>query len=185
VGGLWDGLLGEGRNSFIFVSSDWHNRGAGGARDSFTTSDFIPGEYTKLYVPGQEHFRAQSIVDGIGRATPTQSTATSSVRIWSSGPEAMAAQGLEGNGETLVVRPGERITVQMQMTVPASNNSPYKFNNPLLLQDGIQQALNRLRSITWTDHGPGDRSHPARCTGLRGAECGRGRRAAVVYNPPR
>src|SRR6266850_6027227 len=65
VGGLWDGLLSEGRNSFIFISSDWHNRGAGGARDSFTTSDFIPGEYTKLYVPNSEHFRAQSIVDGM------------------------------------------------------------------------------------------------------------------------
>ena len=58
VGGLWDGLLGEGRNSFIFVSSDWHNRGAGGARDCFTTADFIPGEYTKLYVPNAERFRA-------------------------------------------------------------------------------------------------------------------------------
>src|SRR5262249_60386022 len=65
VGGLWDGLLGEGRNSFIFVSSDWHNRGAGGARDSFTTGDFIPGEYTRLYVPNKDRFRQQSIIDGM------------------------------------------------------------------------------------------------------------------------
>ena len=43
IGGLWDGLLGEGRNFFIYVSSDWHNRGMAGARDPFTTSDFIPG----------------------------------------------------------------------------------------------------------------------------------------------
>jgi len=64
VGGLWDGLLGEGRNSFIFVSSDWHQRGAGGARDSFTTSDFIPGD-TPALRSGQEHFRAQSIIDGM------------------------------------------------------------------------------------------------------------------------
>src|ERR1700682_1771825 len=49
VGGLWDGLLGEVRNSFIFISSDWHQRGVFGARDVSTTSDFIPGEYTKLY----------------------------------------------------------------------------------------------------------------------------------------
>src|SRR5882762_7513139 len=143
VGGLWDGLLGEGRNSFIFVSSDWHNRGAGGARDSFTTSDFIPGEFTKLYVPNSEHFRAQSIVDGmrsgnsysvngdlIGRDLVFRAKGDGRNEDW------------KGMGETLVVRPGEKITVQMQMTVPVKNNSPYKFNNPLLLQDGIQQALN-------------------------------------------
>ncbi len=51
VGGLWDGLLGEGRNFFMFVSSDWHERGVFGARDAFTSSDFLPGEFTKLYVP--------------------------------------------------------------------------------------------------------------------------------------
>jgi len=143
VGGLWDGLLGEGRNSFIFVSSDWHNRGAGGARDPFTTSDFIPGEYTKLYVPGQEHFRAQSIIDGM------RSGNSYSVNGDIIGPDLVfraKGQGRneewKGMGETLVVTPGERITVQMQMTVPATNNSPYKFNNPLLLQDGIKQRLN-------------------------------------------
>ena len=27
VGGLWDALLGEGRNFWFFASSDWHNRG--------------------------------------------------------------------------------------------------------------------------------------------------------------
>ena len=37
-------------------------------------------------------------------------------------------------GETLVVKPGEKITVEMEMTIPAKNNSPYSFNNPLLTQ---------------------------------------------------
>src|SRR5262249_8597533 len=46
-------------------------------------------------------------------------------------------------GETLVVRPGEKITVEMQMTIPAKNNSPYSFNNPLLAQVGIKQPLNK------------------------------------------
>jgi len=141
VGGLWDGLLGEGRNSFIFVSSDWHNRGAGGARDAFTTSDFIPGEYTKLYVPNADHFRAQSIIDGM------RSGNSYSVNGDIIGPDlvfhAKGHDDWKTMGETLVVRPGERITVEMAMTVPATNNSPYKFNNPLLLQDGIQQPLNR------------------------------------------
>jgi hypothetical protein len=141
VGGLWDGLLGEGRNSFIFVSSDWHNRGIFGARDAGSTADFIPGEYTKLYVPNTERFRAQSIVDGM------RSGNTYSVNGDLIGPDLVfRAKGQRGDwktmGETLEVRPGERITVEMEMTVPAKNNSPYTFDNPLLLPVGKHQALN-------------------------------------------
>src|SRR5258708_1288054 len=143
VGGLWDGMLGEGRNFFIFVSSDWHNRGAGGARDSFTTSDFIPGEYTKLYVPNRERFRAQSIIDGM------RSGNSYSVNADIIGPDmvfrAKGAFDFEWKtmGETLVVRPGEKVMVEMEMTIPAKNNSPYSFNNPLLQQVGIKQPLNK------------------------------------------
>ncbi|WGR74553.1 MULTISPECIES: hypothetical protein [unclassified Bradyrhizobium] len=142
VGGLWDGLLGEGRNFFMYVSSDWHNRGAGGARDSFTTSDFIPGEYTKLYVPNRERFSAQSIVDGM------RSGNSYSVNADIIGPDLVFRAKARGEdwktmGETLVVRPGERITLEMEMTLPAKNNSPYSFNNPLLQQVGINQPLNK------------------------------------------
>jgi hypothetical protein len=141
VGGLWDGLLGEGRNSFIFVSSDWHNRGAAGARDAFTTADFIPGEYTKLYVPNADQFRAQSIIDGM------RSGNSYSVNGDLIGPDLVFRAKGHGDwktmGETLEVRPGEKVTLEMAMTVPVSNNSPYKFNNPLLLQDGIHQPLNQ------------------------------------------
>jgi hypothetical protein len=142
VGGLWDGLLGEGRNSFVFISSDWHNRGAGGARDSFTTADFIPGEYTKLYVPNAAPFAQRSIVDGM------RSGNTYSVNGDIIGPDlAFRARVVDDDprtmGQTLVVTPGQRITVDMQITVPAKNNSPYSFNNPLLLQIGVQQPLNR------------------------------------------
>jgi hypothetical protein len=143
VGGLWDGMLGEGRNYFLFVSSDWHQRGAGGARDSFTTSDFIPGEYTKLYVPNRAHFRAQSIIDGM------RSGNSYSVNADIIGPDMVfRAKGIfdfewKTMGETLVVRPGEKVIVEMEMTVPAKNNSPYSFNNPLLLQVGVKQPLNK------------------------------------------
>jgi hypothetical protein len=142
VGGLWDGLLGEGRNVFIYASSDWHNRGAAGARDAFTTSDFIPGEFTKLYLPNAEHFKAQSIIDGM------RSGNSYSVNAEIIGPDLVfRARGRDDDwktmGETLVVRPGEKITVEMAMTVPAKNNSPYSFNNPLLQQVGIKQPLNK------------------------------------------
>jgi hypothetical protein len=142
VGGLWDGLLAEGRNSFIFVSSDWHSRGAGGARDSFTTADFIPGEYTKLYVPNAERFSSQAIIDGM------RSGNSYSVNADLIGPDLVFRAKARGDdwktmGETLVVRPGEKITVEMELTVPAENNSPYSFSNPLLLPVGIKQPLNK------------------------------------------
>jgi hypothetical protein len=142
VGGLWDGLLGEGRNFFIFVSSDWHSRGAGGARDSFTTADFIPGEYTKLYVPNAGRFSSQSVVDGM------RSGNSYSVNADIIGPDLVFRAKAQGDdwktmGETLVVRPGDKVTVEMELTVPAENNSPYSFDNPLLLPVGIKQPLNK------------------------------------------
>ena len=33
IGGVWDALLGEGRNFWFFASSDWHNRGMFGPDD--------------------------------------------------------------------------------------------------------------------------------------------------------
>lgn len=183
VGGLWDGLLGEGRNFFIYVSSDWHNRGAGGARDSFTTSDFIPGEYTKLYVPNANGFKAQSIIDGM------RSGNSYSVNADIVGPDLVfRAKGRDDDwktmGETLVVKPGEKITVEMEMTIPAKNNSPYSFNNPLLQQVGIRQPLNKpsldhVDLITGQIAGvlrPGNAGYAVpNASGVAGA--------AIVYNP--
>jgi hypothetical protein len=183
VGGLWDGLLGEGRNFFLYTSSDWHNRGAGGARDAFTTSDFIPGEFTKLYVPNTEHFRAQSIIDGM------RSGNSYSVNADMIGPDLVFhARGRDDDwktmGQTLVVRPGEKVTVEMSMTIPAKNNSPYSFNNPLLQQVGIHQPLNKpsldhVDLITGQITGvipPGSPGYAvANASGVAGA--------AIVYNP--
>ncbi len=50
IGGVWDALLGEGRNFWFFASSDWHNRGSFGPDDRRTTQDFYPGEYQRDYV---------------------------------------------------------------------------------------------------------------------------------------
>jgi hypothetical protein len=50
VGGVWDALLGEGRNWWFFASSDWHNRGSFSADDRRSTQDFYPGEYQRDYV---------------------------------------------------------------------------------------------------------------------------------------
>ena len=50
VGGVWDALLGEGRNFWFFASSDWHNRGSFGPDDRRSTQDFFPGEYARDFV---------------------------------------------------------------------------------------------------------------------------------------
>ena len=183
VGGLWDGLLGEGRNFFIYVSSDWHNRGAAGARDSFTTSDFIPGEYTKLYVPNTDHFRAQSIIDGM------RSGNSYSVNADIIGPDLVFRAKARGDdwktmGETLVVRPGEKITVEMEMTIPAKNYSPYSFNNPLLQQVGIHQPLNKP-SLDHVDLITGQITGviPPGSAGYAVPNAGGVPGAAIVYNP--
>lgn len=49
VGGVWDALLGEGRNWWFFASSDWHNRGLFGPDDTRSTQDFYPGEYQRNF----------------------------------------------------------------------------------------------------------------------------------------
>ncbi len=76
VGGVWDALLGEGRNFWFFASSDWHNRGMFGPDDRRTSQDFYPGEYQRDYVmvrdqDGTRHGKStsvlspQEIVDGL------------------------------------------------------------------------------------------------------------------------
>jgi hypothetical protein len=68
IGGVWDALLGEGRNWFFFGSSDYHNRGSFGPDQRESTADFLPGEYTKDYVMashGRGKITTQGIVEGL------------------------------------------------------------------------------------------------------------------------
>ena len=183
IGGLWDGLLGEGRNSFVFISSDWHQRGVFGARDLATTADFFPGEQSRLYVPNQTAFRAQSVIDGM------RSGNSFSVNGDLIGPDFTFRATVNGvtktMGQTLEYNPGDVVTVEMRMIVPKKNNSPYSFANPLLKQIGITQPLNApdldhvdlIRGDITGVIPPSDPrySQPANQSGVAGA--------ALVYNP--
>lgn len=140
VGGLWDGLLGEGRNSFVFISSDWHQRGVFGSRDLATTADFFPGEHSRLYIPNQTAFRAQSVVDGMRSGNSFSVTGD---LIGGDYTFRASVNGVTKTmGQTLEYNPGDTITVEMRMVVPKKNNSPYSFANPLLTQIGLSQPLN-------------------------------------------
>ena len=72
IGGVWDALLGEGRNFWFFASSDWHNRGIFGPDDRRSSQDFYPGEYQRdfVMVRDSDHkqnnlLTPQEIVDGL------------------------------------------------------------------------------------------------------------------------
>ena len=172
VGGVWDALLGEGRNWWFFASSDWHNRGTFGADDRRSTQDFQPGEYQRDYVmvrKGSDKIRPQTVVDGlrsgnsfvaggqlIDRLAFVACSSYAGVGARTNASvEALAVAAATGNtdidksgcatmGEKLAVRSGAEIVVSVVVRDPeGTNNSPYTFNNPSLHQVGIEQPLNQ------------------------------------------
>jgi hypothetical protein len=145
IGGVWDALLGEGRNFFTFASSDFHQRGLFKASERGSTADFFPGEYEKTYVPAKPkaNFRPQDVLDGLrsGNAYYMQGDLI--------GPDMTYTANVVGKnvtktmGQTLVVPRGKDVTITLTVTDPAgANNSPYTFPNPSLAQIGISQPLN-------------------------------------------
>ncbi len=168
VGGVWDALLGEGRNWWFFASSDWHNRGIFGPDDRRSTQDFLPGEYQRDYVlvqNGSDKIRPQMVVNGLRTGNSftasgqlidrlafvacVASNTMTEARVQALAVEAAtqgvsaAKSGCATMGQKLVVTPGADIVVGMALRDPqGTNNSPYSFNNPSLLQVGVKQPLN-------------------------------------------
>jgi len=165
IGGVWDALLGEGRNWWFFASSDWHNRGSFGPDDRRTTQDFFPGEYQRNYTmirSGGNKPRPQTIVDGLRSGNNFTSSGQIIDRlafvVCTSRPEGLVAElaanaaisntafdapGCATMGEKLIVPPGSDIVVGIAVRDPAGANfSPYTFTNPSLLQVGITQPIN-------------------------------------------
>jgi hypothetical protein len=171
IGGVWDALLGEGRNWWFFASSDWHNRGIFGPDDRRSTQDFQPGEYQRtntLVRNGADKIRPQTVVDGLRTGNSWSASGQIIDRLafvacssnaglgarTNAQVEALAvnaatkntditASGCSTMGEKLVARPGADIVVSIVVRDPAgTNNSPYTFNNPSLAQVGVAQPLN-------------------------------------------
>jgi len=172
VGGLWDTLLGEGRNWWIFNNSDWHNRGAFGPEDPRTTNDQYPGEFNLTYLltrTGGAPITPIDVVDAMrsgnayvvngdlidrmvyvvcrvnARANPA-AVASLERRVLNA---AQAGTGFVDpncaqQGEKLVVKPGEQVRAIIALRDPeGTNRSPYSIPNPALLQVGITQPLNQ------------------------------------------
>jgi len=171
IGGVWDALLGEGRNFWFFASSDYHNRGIFGPDQLESTQDFYPGEYTRMYAMsrnGSDSLNAQSVLDGLRsgnvfvangglidkmsfvvcRYNPTMPRAAfqaliekASLTAAQSGKE-VRIDGCATMGEKLKARAGTDLLVTVVVRNPKVGNSPYSFPNPSLLQLGITQPLN-------------------------------------------
>jgi hypothetical protein len=165
LGGVWDALLGEGRNWWFFASSDWHNRGSFGPDDRRSTQDFLPGEYqrnfTLVRAVGPKP-RPQEIVDGLrtgnnfttggqiidrlafvactGRSEGQVAELAANAAINNT---ALAFENCATMGEKLVVAPGTDVVIGIAVRDPAGTNySPYTFANPSLAQIGVSQPIN-------------------------------------------
>ncbi len=171
LGGVWDTLLGEGRNWWFFGSSDYHNRGSFGPDQKESTADFYPGEYTRDFVmvrKGANNLSAEAIIDGLrsgnsfvanGNLIDKMSFVvcaynpivpkvafknlmeTASVAAAGKGGE-VRIDGCATMGEKLKVRSGADLLVTVTVNNPRTNYSPYSFANPSLKQVGITQPLN-------------------------------------------
>ena len=171
VGGVWDALLGEGRNWWFFASSDSHNRGIFGPDDRRTSQDFQPGEYQRNYTMvrnGSDKLRPQSIVDGLrtgnnwaasgqlidrlafiactsyaGPGRRTDASVQSLAVAAATNNTDVDLSGCATMGEKLSVRPGAEVVVAVVVRDPAGiNYAPYSFANPSLAQIGVQQPIN-------------------------------------------
>ena len=143
VGGVWDALLHEGRNWFYFGSSDFHQRGIFGPSDKYTTADFYPGEFERNYVrTNAQNLRPQNIVDGLrsGNSYNVMGDLIGNDMVYRACSEDTGA--CAEMGQTLVIPPGGAVRVDMTVSTPRDNNSPYTFANPLLAQIGVSQPLN-------------------------------------------
>lgn len=173
VGGVWDALLGEGRNWWFFASSDYHNRGSFGADQRESNSDFAPGEYTKDYVmvrKGKGDLTAEGIIDGLRSGNsyvangdvidrlgfvvcavnPGLPYKANQALVEKAAANAALNHGevrMDGcatMGEKLVARPGADLIVAIAVRDPEGKNfSPYSFPNPSLKQVGITQPLDK------------------------------------------
>ncbi|MGF1447139.1 MAG: hypothetical protein ACFBRM_13200 [Pikeienuella sp.] len=146
---MWDALLGEGRRFWNFSSSDWHNRDIFGPFEPQSTLDPWPGEYNRIYAyatdgnvnSGFNQNAADAIIAGM-RTGNTYSTHGQIISdfFWA----ICQGDNCATLGETLVVDPaGEDLEYQMVVVDPAGTNfSPYTFNNPSLLQIGLEEPIN-------------------------------------------
>ena len=137
VGGLWDALLGEGRNWWNFASSDYHAHWTVGG------SDFWPGEYQKnyAYIDTDKHERELAVVEGLrsGNSFHVMGDLIDELEFTAHGQGRTKAM----MGQTMEVNAGKMVTIKIKAHDPVTPNyCPLDMNNPSLERAGIIQPLN-------------------------------------------
>lgn len=125
VGGLWDALLGEGREFWLVANSDFHSTGG----------DFWPGEYQKTYSYMTDVNR-NGEYDGVDVVNSMRSGNMFIVhgdlineldfRVFHGAVKPGKDAHGENNatmGETLRVEKGDKITIRIRFKSPAVNNN--------------------------------------------------------------
>ncbi len=109
IGGVWDSLLAEGRNYWLFASSDFH-------RESI---DFYPGEYQKTHTYVEEN-APQAIVDGLrsGNSWVVEGDLITELDF-----TAAANGSSKMMGQTLYVDPGDDVTITVRFKDPDALNN--------------------------------------------------------------
>ncbi len=120
VGGLWDALLSEGREWWLFASSDFHD----------TINDFYPGEYQKTYVYTRGSLNPYNIVSGLrsGNSWVVTGDLIDYLQF-----KIINARNSATMGETLDMY-GQTVTIYIKIHDPITpNHNRYSaYNNPLL-----------------------------------------------------
>jgi len=123
LGGLWDALLSEGRNFWLFANSDSHNE----------TGDFYPGEYQKnyTYTTGKS---AQNIVDGL-RSGNTWVVEGDLIDSLIYNIETIGTEKVTGvMGSNMVITKGKSLKINIKARDPqgVNFNTYSSYNNPVL-----------------------------------------------------
>ncbi|TGD70940.1 hypothetical protein E4634_20265 [Mangrovimicrobium sediminis] len=161
---MWDAMLSEGRRFWYFASSDWHSRGSFGPLDFESDNDFWPGEFQEIftYMDNYGDDPALSIIDSLrsGNSFSVQGQLISSDFSF----QACSGGSCASMGETLYIKPGRPVVVNLIAHDPLGvNNSPYFFNNPSLLQVGVEEPINEpsLRHVDFITGVVGKQFTPA------------------------
>ena len=124
VGGLWDSLLGEGRNWWIFNNSDYHtyqNQYKDAAGNYYATRyyDFWPGEYDKTWTY-VDQFTTEGLIEGMrsGNVFVANGDLINALQFQVANGKSKATMG-----QTLSTTAGTTVTVTIAMKAPAMNNN--------------------------------------------------------------
>jgi len=155
VGGAWDAILASGRRFWITATSDSHENLRDGGRD------FDPGQYSKTYVWARPE--ADDILDGM-RAGHMFAVTGDLVDAMQFTVHATGnAQRRATMGDTLVVRPGTSLRVEVKLRQPgmpnANGDTPMLDHVDLIVGtvaiDGTpQMQVKRLDAKAFTREGP-------------------------------